>query len=190
MPRPTIILDCDPGHDDAIAIVLAGRHTELLGITTVNGNAPLSRTTANALVLTQLLDLPTPVHSGAAHPLLAPVLNAEYIHGESGMDGAELPNVTRAVARLGRPVAYLGRLSGDRFGQLIRANLDQHGVKIAVEAPSAAPTTLALVDLDPVGVPSYHFYLDGTSAVGLRPADTRSVRDLHPRALHVGTLAC
>ena len=50
-------------------------------------------------------------------------------------------NVTRAVARLGWPVAYLGRLSGDRFGQLIRANLDQHGVKIAVEAPSAAPTT-------------------------------------------------
>ena len=98
MPRPKIILDCDPGHDDAIAIVLAGRHTELLGITTVNGNAPLSRTTANALVLTQLLDLPTPVHSGAAHPLLAPVLNAEYIHGESGMDGAELPTVTRAVA--------------------------------------------------------------------------------------------
>ena len=97
MPRPKIILDCDPGHDDAIAIVLAGRHTELLGITTVNGNAPLARTTANALVMTQLLDLQTPVHSGAAHPLLAPVLSAEYIHGESGMDGAELPKVTRTV---------------------------------------------------------------------------------------------
>jgi len=97
VPRPKIILDCDPGHDDAIAIVLAGRHTELLGITTVNGNAPLARTTANALVMTQLLDLETPVHSGASQPLVAPVLHAEYIHGESGMDGAELPKVTRAV---------------------------------------------------------------------------------------------
>src|SRR6185437_12381753 len=87
--------------------------------------------------------------------------------------GAAQPgiDVTRAVARLGRPVAYLGRLSGDRFGQLIRANLDQHGVKIAVEAPSAAPTTLAMVDLDPAGVPSYHFYLDGTSAAAVGSGD-------------------
>jgi inosine-uridine nucleoside N-ribohydrolase len=98
VPRPKIIHDCDPGHDDAIAMVLAARHTDLLGITTVNGNAPLARTTANALVMTQLLGLKTPVHSGAAHPLLAPVLSAEYIHGQSGMDGAELPAVTRSVA--------------------------------------------------------------------------------------------
>ena len=81
-----------------MAIVIAARHTDLLGITTVNGNAPLARTTANALVMTQLLGIDTPVHSGAARPLLAPVLNAEYIHGESGLDGAELPPVTRAVA--------------------------------------------------------------------------------------------
>ena len=98
MPRPTIILDCDPGHDDAMAIVIAARHTDLLGITTVNGNAPLARTTANALVMTQLLGIDTPVHSGAARPLLAPVLNAPHIHGESGMDGADLPPVTRTVA--------------------------------------------------------------------------------------------
>jgi inosine-uridine nucleoside N-ribohydrolase len=98
VPRPTIILDCDPGHDDAMAIVIAARHTDVLGITTVNGNAPLARTTANALVMTQLLGLDTPVHSGAARPLLAPVLNAEYIHGESGLDGADLPPVTRTVA--------------------------------------------------------------------------------------------
>lgn len=98
MPRPSIILDCDPGHDDAMAIIVAARHADLLGITTVNGNAPLARTTANALVMTQLLDLDVPVHSGAARPLVAPVLNAEYIHGESGMDGAELPPVTRQVA--------------------------------------------------------------------------------------------
>jgi inosine-uridine nucleoside N-ribohydrolase len=93
-----MILDCDPGHDDAMAITVAARHADLLGITTVNGNAPLGRTTANALVMTQLLGIDTPVHSGAARPLLAPMLNAEHIHGESGMDGAELPAVTRTVA--------------------------------------------------------------------------------------------
>jgi len=96
--RPTVILDCDPGHDDAMAIVVAARHTDLVGITTVNGNAPLARTTANALVMTQLLGIETPVHSGAARPFLAPVLHAEHIHGESGLDGATLPPVRRTVA--------------------------------------------------------------------------------------------
>ena len=87
-------------------------------------------------------------------------------HVDPRLGGAGF-NATRAVARLGWPVAFLGRLSADRFGQLLRADLDQHGVKIAVEAPSAAPTTLAMVDLDPAGVPSYHFYLDGNAAVSL-----------------------
>jgi fructokinase len=95
-------------------------------------------------------------------------------------------NVTRAVARLGLPVAYLGRLSGDRFGQLLRADLGQHGVRIAVEAPSAAPTTLALVDLDPAGVPSYHFYLDGTSAAAVGPGE--AVLPAGTTAVHVGSL--
>ena len=81
-----------------MAIILAARHTELLGITTVNGNASLGRTTANALVMTQLLDIDTPVHSGAAHPLNTPPVDAANIHGESGLDGAVLPPVTRAAA--------------------------------------------------------------------------------------------
>jgi fructokinase len=95
-------------------------------------------------------------------------------------------NVTRAVARLGLPVAYLGRLSGDRFGQLLRADLGRHGVRIAVEAPSAAPTTLALVDLDPAGVPSYHFYLDGTSAAAVGPGE--AVLPEGTTAVHAGSL--
>ena len=63
-----IILDCDPGHDDAVAIVVAARHAELLGITTVAGNAPLDRTTHNALVVRELLGVDVPVHTrrGAA----------------------------------------------------------------------------------------------------------------------------
>ena len=105
-----------------------------------------------------------------AHEALIDLIVDADGHVDPRLGGAGF-NVTRAVARLGRPVAYLGRLSGDRFGQLIRANLDQHGVKIAVEAPSAAPTTLAMVDLDPAGVPSYHFYLDGTSAAAVESGD-------------------
>ena len=81
-----------------MAIVIAARHCDLRGITTVNGNAPLGRTTANALVMTELMGLDTPVHAGAARPLVAPARHAGYIHGESGMDGADLPPVTRSVA--------------------------------------------------------------------------------------------
>jgi inosine-uridine nucleoside N-ribohydrolase len=89
--RPSIILDCDPGHDDAIAIVVAARHTELLGITTVAGNAPLTRTTRNAIIVRDLLEIDVPVHSGAERPFVAPPRHADYVHGESGMDGADLP---------------------------------------------------------------------------------------------------
>ena len=57
-----VIVDCDPGHDDAIALVVAARHTELLGVTTVAGNAPIERTTRNALVILDLLGHDVPVH--------------------------------------------------------------------------------------------------------------------------------
>jgi inosine-uridine nucleoside N-ribohydrolase len=86
-----IILDCDPGHDDAIALVVAARHTNLLGITTVAGNAPLDSTTANAIVMRDLLGIDVDVHSGANRPLVAPPRHASYVHGESGLDGADLP---------------------------------------------------------------------------------------------------
>jgi inosine-uridine nucleoside N-ribohydrolase len=89
-PLP-IILDCDPGHDDAIAILVAARHTEVLGITTVAGNAPLDATTRNAIVMRDLAGMAAPVHSGANRPLLQPPRHASYVHGKSGLDGADLP---------------------------------------------------------------------------------------------------
>ncbi|HET9973450.1 MAG TPA: carbohydrate kinase [Streptosporangiaceae bacterium] len=95
-------------------------------------------------------------------------------------------NVARAVARLGQPATFLGRLSGDRFGQLMRADLERNGVRIAVDAPSDEPTTLALVDVDQGGVPAYHFYLAGTSAAAIGPAE--AVLPPGAVALHVGTL--
>jgi inosine-uridine nucleoside N-ribohydrolase len=92
-----ILLDCDPGHDDAVAIVVAARHAELLGITTVAGNAPLERTTHNALVVRELLGSAVPVHSGADRPLLEPPHPAPHVHGASGLDGADLPAPTRPL---------------------------------------------------------------------------------------------
>jgi inosine-uridine nucleoside N-ribohydrolase len=95
MNKPPIILDCDPGHDDAIAIVVAAANAELLGITTVAGNAPLDLTTRNALIMADLLGIDVPVHSGASRPLVAPARHAGYVHGESGLDGADLPEPTK-----------------------------------------------------------------------------------------------
>jgi inosine-uridine nucleoside N-ribohydrolase len=88
---PKIIIDCDPGHDDAIAIMMAGRLTELLGITTVSGNAPLNLTTENALIMTELLDLDVDVHAGAGAPLLVAPQHAAEAHGRTGLDGPARP---------------------------------------------------------------------------------------------------
>jgi inosine-uridine nucleoside N-ribohydrolase len=95
--RVRAILDCDPGHDDAVAMVVAARHTDLLGVTTVAGNAPLERTTHNALVVRELLGVDVAVHAGAARPLVAPPQTAAAVHGESGLDGADLPEPSRPL---------------------------------------------------------------------------------------------
>lgn len=96
--NPRIILDCDPGHDDAVAILLAARQCEVLAITTVSGNAPLDLTTANALLMCQLAGLVIPVHAGANQPLLVPAAHAPRAHGATGLDGPPRPDVHLAAA--------------------------------------------------------------------------------------------
>ena len=89
-----IILDCDPGHDDAIAILLAGRHPdiELLAITTVAGNQTVEKTTRNALKVCSLANIRhVPIAMGMDRPLVRPAKHAPDIHGESGMDGPHIP---------------------------------------------------------------------------------------------------
>ncbi|HEY5664017.1 MAG TPA: nucleoside hydrolase [Ilumatobacter sp.] len=95
--HPRIVLDCDPGHDDVVAIVLAAHATELLGITTVAGNAPLDRTTYNACVIRDALHLDVTVHSGAERPLVVEPKFAGFVHGASGLDGADLPTPERGA---------------------------------------------------------------------------------------------
>ena len=93
-----MIIDCDPGLDDAIALILAHHCAEVVGITTVSGNVPLAATTANALMLTALLDVDTPVYSGAAGPLVGEPAYAPHVHGESGMGDFEPPAHDRTAA--------------------------------------------------------------------------------------------
>ena len=76
-------------------------------------------------------------------------------------------NTARTLARLGAATTFFGGLADDRFGRLLRGALETEGVAIGVPGPSAAPTTLALVDLDQAGVASYAFYLTGTAAADL-----------------------
>lgn len=73
-------------------------------------------------------------------------------------------NTARTLTRLGAATTFFGGLADDRFGRLLRDALDVEGVAIGVAGSSAAPTTLALVDLDEAGVASYGFYLEGTAA--------------------------
>ena len=92
-----IILDCDPGHDDALAIMLAAASSKikLLGITTVSGNGGIDRVTENALRVCALSKISNiRVAQGARAPLRGPANAAETIHGESALDGAELPEPT------------------------------------------------------------------------------------------------
>ena len=92
-----IILDCDPGHDDAIALLLAlgSPEVELLGVTTVHGNQTLEKTTENALRVLELVGrTDVPVARGADRPLERELAVAAHVHGESGLDGPDLPVAT------------------------------------------------------------------------------------------------
>lgn len=97
MDKKKIIIDCDPGYDDAVALLLAAGSpsVEVLAITTVAGNQTLEKVTRNALRVATLAGLEVPVAAGAARPLLRDeVAVAANIHGESGLDGTTLPQAT------------------------------------------------------------------------------------------------
>jgi purine nucleosidase len=105
----TIILDCDPGIDDALAIAFAAGSPaiKLAGITTVAGNVGLAKTTANALAVSSFVGLDdVPVTAGSGVPLLRPGLQAGHVHGDSGLGGAVLPPPAR-TARAGHAIDFI-----------------------------------------------------------------------------------
>ena len=131
-----LIIDCDPGHDDAIAIILAHRHAQVLGITTVSGNAPLDAVTENALQVAALLDVDTPVHVGAAKPLVGETIHAGAVHGTTGLGGVD-------------PIAHERRpASDDAVGFLLDAADDDVWI-----VPIGPLTNVALaIERDPAWV--------------------------------------
>ncbi len=141
MTTTPIILDCDPGHDDAIALLLAlaSPELDLLGVTTTYGNQTLEKTTANALRVLELAGRSdVPVVAGAAEPLERELVVAAHVHGESGLDGPSLPPpnvepvsrdvvawIAGAVAEAARPVTLVptGPLTN------VARYLDAHGTE-------------------------------------------------------------
>jgi pyrimidine-specific ribonucleoside hydrolase len=115
-----LILDCDPGHDDAIAILLAvaSPELELVGVTTVSGNQTLDKTTANALKVLELAGRSDiPVYAGADRPFVRERDVAAHVHGESGLDGPDLPEPSQS-ARPQHAVEYLAEEIRRRDGRV------------------------------------------------------------------------
>jgi purine nucleosidase len=115
-----IILDCDPGIDDALAIAFAAASPaiDLIGLTTVAGNVELAKTTANALAVASFVGATdAPVTPGSAAPLLRPALTAGHVHGDSGLGGAVLPPPARA-AEDGHAIDYIIDTIGAARGEI------------------------------------------------------------------------
>jgi fructokinase len=98
-------------------------------------------------------------------------------------------NTARTLGRLGAPTTFIGRLSGDAFGRMLRASLSRDGVALGVPAPAAAPTTLAVADIGPGGAARYAFHLAGTAAADLDYPTLSAALPHAVTAVHVGTLA-
>lgn len=123
--KKRLLIDCDPGHDDAMAILLAARHLNLVGITTVFGNTSLANATRNALGLCRLAGLDLPVAAGMDGPMVGTRASAADVHGHSGLDGATLPEPDRD------PIA-------------------RHAVDFIIEQARLAPGGLVLAPIGPL----------------------------------------
>lgn len=99
MEKTKIILDCDPGHDDAVAIMLAANHPalELLAVTVVAGNQTLENTQRNARRVLQWIGIEVPVYAGCAQPMVRDKVIAGDIHGKTGLDGPLFPPLTKEL---------------------------------------------------------------------------------------------
>lgn len=97
-----LILDCDPGHDDALAMILSAYNPalNLLGITTVSGNGGIAKVTLNARRVATLANIKVPIAEGAGKAILGAIEEASDIHGESALDGAELPEPNMELSDL------------------------------------------------------------------------------------------
>jgi inosine-uridine nucleoside N-ribohydrolase len=141
-----ILLDCDPGHDDAMAMLLAlgSPELELLGVTTVAGNQTLAKTTANALRVLELVGRgEIPVAAGADRPLERDAYVASYVHGESGLDGPNLPEPKGTVVEDDAVNFMAGRICGTDLPVTLLATGPLTNVALLIER---CPEAAGLVD--------------------------------------------
>ena len=91
-----VVIDCDPGVDDAVALIMAMKHLEVLGICAVGGNTGLSNTLRNALFITELAERSDiPVYAGYDYPMFSKPERAEYVHGKGGLGNIEVGELTK-----------------------------------------------------------------------------------------------
>jgi pyrimidine-specific ribonucleoside hydrolase len=140
-----ILLDCDPGHDDAIALLfaLASPEVELVGVTTVAGNQTLDKTTANAIRVLELAGRgEVPVAAGADRPLVRDRHVAANVHGESGLDGPDLPPPEGAPAEADAVDFLAERLAG---ATLVATGPLTNVALLLARYPDARPERLVLM---------------------------------------------
>ena len=137
MPIPAI-LDCDTGHDDAMAILLAAGTLDLRGVTTVHGNASVENTTINTCKILELAGLAhTPVAVGASQPLERRISHAPGVHGITGMDGPDLPPPT--MQPVGEhAVEFIARMAGRGGGPAPRGDRAAHQHRRHATGPPGA----------------------------------------------------
>jgi purine nucleosidase len=207
-PIPRLIVDCDPGVDDAIALLLAfGFDLPLLGITTVAGNVPLSLTFANARKIAAIAQRAhIPIYAGCPRPLLRPLATAEDIHGATGLQGAVLPEPTATVegkhavdfliaqlltATAPITLAYLGPLTNLAVALIkcpqITQNIEQLVIMGgAVGQGNITPSAEFNIYVDPhaaqvvlsAGIATTLITLDTTHQVLTTPERLQAIRDL------------
>jgi inosine-uridine nucleoside N-ribohydrolase len=154
-----LLIDCDPGHDDAVAILYAARHLDLVGITTVFGNQTVELTTLNALRVLALAGLAIPVAKGCGRPFVGDAPLAPDTHGATGLDGVELPEPTRAPEDI-HAVEFILRTARQHRGELVVAITGAHSnVALALRLEPQLAGWLKLITI-----------MGGTTSIGnLRP---------------------
>ena len=151
MPKHRVLLDCDPGRDDALAIAMllaSAAEIELVGITAVAGNVPLALTYRNARFICDLCGFPeVPVHAGADRPLARQPVTGTRTHGENGLEGMEVDAPPVAVEPGGatRFMKEMLRAAGDGEITLVAIGPLTNVAILAAESPELLPKIRQIV---------------------------------------------
>ena len=172
--KTKLLIDCDPGHDDAVAILYAARHFDLLGITTIFGNQTVELTTRNALRVLALAGLTIPVARGFDRPLIGDAPLAPDTHGASGLDGVELPEPNAEPVDM-HAVQFIIDTAGRHRGELVVAIIGAHtNVAVALRLEPRLAQWIRVISI-----------MGGTAGIGnLRPQACVNILS-DPEAAHI-----